>query len=133
MEPSGATLVIGGGGTPGGRGMMHVMQQLQEAGSLDLVKWLDCLWEIILHRHSGQPAPLSVAPGVVLRNGHTYRFRSQLCQEVGCVKRGFSLRNWQQRAVSRGWHPPMSNSRWGEGSAEPYSSHRDESDFGAPF
>ena len=124
-----------GGNTAGGNALLEVLETVRGAGNRAEAKATADRFEVIIHGHVkglyGNARRLY--PSVTLRNGHVYRLRQQRCRETGCTKRGFSLRDWHARAVSRGWHPPMSSDDWGMGSVEPYVRQNLESDFGAFF
>ena len=124
-----------GGNTAGGNALMNTLKAVKDAENRDKAKATGDRFEVIIHNHVdglwGNARRLY--PGVTLRNGHLYRLRQQRCLEAGCKKRGFSLRDWHQRAVSRGWHPPTSVEHWGVGSVEPYVPQSLERDFGAFF
>ena len=124
-----------GGNTSGGNALLEILETVRGAENRAKAKATGDRFEVIIHDHVkglyGNARRLY--PGVTLRNGHLYRLRQQRCLEAGCKKRGFSLRDWHQRAVSRGWHPPMSGDHWGVGSVEPYVPQSLERDFGAFF
>ena len=119
----------------GGNALMETLEELRGKVSRREVKATADQFEVIIHSHaSGRHADARrLYPSVTLRNGYVYRLRQQRCREPGCNKRGFSLRDWHARAVSRGWHPPMSGDEWGMGSAEQYVRQNLESDFGPHF
>ena len=124
-----------GGNTSGGNALLKTLEAVRGAENREKAKAIGDRFEVIIHDHVNglYGNARRLYPGVTLRNGHLYRLRQQKCLEAGCKKRGFSLRDWHQRAVSRGWYPPMSGGNWGVGSVEPYVPQSLERDFGAFF
>ena len=125
-----------GGNRPGGRAIYEHMGKLQAATSRETAAAISHPKTIVHHYH-GSPGNCKgirkAHPSVALKNGHKFEIPHQACLQPGCKKSGFSFRDWHARAKTFGWHPPMSASRWSEGSAETFAPKDETQDFGPAY
>ena len=124
----------GGERLSGGSALYVHMEKLQAATSRDTAAAISHTYTIVHHCHGNPDNWKDIRhPYVTLQNGHEFEIPHQACLQPGCKKIGFSFRDWHARSKTFGWHPTMSASRWGEGSAETFTPKDEKQDFGPPY
>ena len=86
--------------------MGYILRDIRNATSREEVKRIVEDYTFVIHCHYGYEH--SLVPKVRLKSREIYEIVEQQCCARGCIKEGFTIRDWPNWKRENNWHPPKS-------------------------